>query len=298
VQSVVKTCLWIVLIVAAARAETLTIATYNVENYVAADRMTEAGYRKDYPKPETEKQALRTVIRGLHADILALQEMGAAPYLDELRRDLRADGLDYPYALLLEGPDPDRHVALLARRVPKSVKSHANLEFTYFGAREKVKRGLLEATFATPAGDLTVFALHLKSRFTDRPDDPLSAVRRGAEAIAVRDAVLERFPSPDGARYLILGDCNDSKESKAVQHLLRRGRTGVSELLPAMDSRGEVWTHYYHTEDSYSRVDHILVSPALHAAVEGGAAHIYDAPETRLASDHRPVVVMLKLEKP
>ena len=37
-----------------ARAETLTLATYNIENYVAADRMTEAGYRRDYPKPEAE----------------------------------------------------------------------------------------------------------------------------------------------------------------------------------------------------------------------------------------------------
>src|SRR3954462_10992853 len=63
-----------------AEAETLTVATYNIENYVPADRMTEAGYRKDYPKPESEKQALRTVIRALNADILVLQEMGASAY--------------------------------------------------------------------------------------------------------------------------------------------------------------------------------------------------------------------------
>ena len=36
------------------RAETLTIATYNIENYGPADRVTKAGYRKDYPKPEAE----------------------------------------------------------------------------------------------------------------------------------------------------------------------------------------------------------------------------------------------------
>ena len=59
-----------------ARAETLTVATYNVENYVAADRMTETGYRKDYPKPELEKRALRRVIRALAADVVVLQEMG------------------------------------------------------------------------------------------------------------------------------------------------------------------------------------------------------------------------------
>jgi endonuclease/exonuclease/phosphatase family metal-dependent hydrolase len=298
VLSAAKAVLALTLGIVAARAETLTVATYNLENYVAADRMTEAGYRKDYPKPEAEKQALRAVIRGLDADILVLQEVGGAPYLDELRRDLKAAGIDYPVAVLLEGPDPDRHVALLARRPPRTVKRHADLGFTYFGAREKVKRGMIEATFATPAGDVTVFAVHLKSRFTDRPDDPQSALRRAAEAVAVRDAVLQRFPDPAAARFLILGDCNDGKDSKPVQHLLKRGGTAVAELLPAQDSRGETWTHWYRKEDSYSRVDHILVSPGLRPAVAGGAAGIYDGPATRAASDHRPVRVTLNLNGP
>ncbi|MEO5961227.1 MAG: hypothetical protein ABIR80_19130, partial [Opitutaceae bacterium] len=91
-------------------AETLTIATYNIENYGPADRMTEAGYRKDYPKPEAEKRALRVVIRGLDADVLVLQEMGGQPYLDELRRDLKNEGLDYPHAALATAADADRHV--------------------------------------------------------------------------------------------------------------------------------------------------------------------------------------------
>mgnify|MGYP001603107197 CR=1 FL=1 len=86
-------------------AGTLTVATYNVENYTSANRMTEAGYRQGYPKPEAEKDALRTVIRGLRADILVLQEMGPRPYLDEFQRDLKRDGCDYPQAILLEGAD-------------------------------------------------------------------------------------------------------------------------------------------------------------------------------------------------
>ncbi|HWA10665.1 MAG TPA: endonuclease/exonuclease/phosphatase family protein [Opitutaceae bacterium] len=282
---------------AVARAETLTIATYNVENYVAADRMTEDGYRRDYPKPEGEKTALRTVIRSLHADILVLEEMGPAAYLEELRGDLKADGLDYPSAILLEGPDADRHVALLARRAPKAVKPHADLAFPYFGGREKVKRGLLEATFATEGGDLTLFAVHLKSRFTDRADDPLSALRRNAEALAVREAVLARFPDPAAVRFILLGDCNDTKDSRAVQSLLARGKMEVAALLPAADSRGDSWTYFYRKEDSYSRIDHILVSPVLRAAVVGNGARICDLPETRAASDHRPVTVTLRLER-
>src|SRR3954464_14018242 len=85
---------------AIARGETLVIATYNVENYGPANRMTDGGYRTDYPKPEDEKRALRTVIRGLNADVLVMQEMGPQLYLDELRRDLKTEGLDYPHAAL------------------------------------------------------------------------------------------------------------------------------------------------------------------------------------------------------
>ena len=278
------------------RAETLTIATYNIENYGPANRMTEAGYRKDYPKPEAEKRSMRAVIRGLNADVLVLQEMGAQPYLDELRRDLKNEGLDYPHSALATAADADRHVALLSRRPLTGVSSHDDLEFTYFNAKEKVKRGLLEATISTAAGDVTIFALHLKSRFTERPDDPMSAIRRAGEATAIRDCVLKRFPAPDGARFVLLGDCNDGKSSKTLEHFEKRGKTAVAELLPAADSRGETWTHFYRREESYSRVDHIFVSPGLRPTVQGGVARIFDGEGVREASDHRPVVVTLVLE--
>jgi endonuclease/exonuclease/phosphatase family metal-dependent hydrolase len=67
-------------------------------------------------------------------------------------------------------------------------------------------------------------------------------------------------------------------------------------LLPAVDSRGEVWTHAYRREESYSRVDQILVSPGLLPFVRGAAARIYDGEGVPQASDHRPVMVVLNLE--
>ncbi|MEO7412690.1 MAG: endonuclease/exonuclease/phosphatase family protein [Opitutaceae bacterium] len=283
------------LVLGAARGETVVVATYNIENYGSADRMTEDGYRKDYPKPEAEKRALRSVIRALGADLLVVQEMGPQAYLEEFRRDLKAEGLDYPHAVLLEGADSERHVALLSKRPFKSVTQHRELEFLYFGKKERVKRGLLEVCFATDAGDVTLFALHLKSRFTDRPDDPQSSLRRLGEATAIRDSILKRFPDPQTAKFLIIGDCNDTRNSKPLERLSQRGKTNVSQILPAGDSRGENWTHSYRKEESYSRVDYALASPALHAAVIGGGARIYDGEGVRDASDHRPVVVTLEL---
>lgn len=281
-------------LVVRAAAETLTLATYNVENYGPANRMTEAGYRKDYPKPEAEKQALRTVIRGLAADVLVVQEMGEPAYVEELRRDLKTEGLDYPYSALASAGDGDRRVALISRRPLKSVTTHTDLTFKYLGGQETVKRGLLEVTLATSAGDVTIFALHLKSRLPEHADDPTSAIRRAGEAVAIRDRILKRFPEPATARFVILGDCNDHRASRPLAALQKRGKTDIAVLLRATDSRGDVWSYTYRKEESYSRVDHILVSPALKAAVDGGSGKIYDGPGVREASDHRPVWVRLK----
>lgn len=280
---------------ALAHAETLRLATYNVENYGMADRMTEAGYRKDYPKPEAAKRALRTVLRRIDADIVVLQEMGTRAHLEELRRDLKAEGLDYPHAELAEAADPDRHVALLSKRPLLRVATHAGLQFTYFKKKEPVKRGMLEATVQTEAGEVTLFAFHLKSRLTDVPEDPLSATRRAAEATAIRDLVLKKFPAPASAQFVLLGDCNDVKSSKALTFLQKRGNTAISEALPAADSRGESWTYVYRREETYSRPDYILVSPPLLPAVRGGISRIDDGPGVDDASDHRPVFVELVL---
>ncbi len=280
---------------ALARGETLTLATYNIENYGPANRLTEAGYRKDYPKPEAEKQALRMVLKAINADVLVLQEMGGQTYLDELRRDLSAEGLVYAHAVLLAADDVDRHVALLSKRPPTATTQHTDLEMRYFGKKEMVKRGLLEVKLAVGDGELTIFALHLKSRYTDRPDDPLSSIRRAGEATAIRDRVLARVGDGGTARFIILGDCNDDKASKALTFLQQRGKTHIADLLPAADSRGESWTHAYRKNDAYTRVDHVLVSAALRPAVVGGAAHIYDGAGWHEASDHRAVTVTLEL---
>ena len=296
VASVVRKILLFVILAVAARADSLTIATYNLENYVVAGRRVEDHYLPAYPKPEAAKAALRTVIAALNADILALQEMGPGPYLEELRRDLRAEGVDYPHAAVAEAADADRHVALLSRRPFRRVVTHADLEFPYLGGREKVKRGLLEAVVATAHGELTLFVVHLKSRLTDRPEDPGSARRRAGEARAIRDRILQRFPDPGRARFLIVGDCNDGADSPPLRLLSTRAGAPVASILPAADPRGDSWTFILHREGSYLRLDYFLASPGLLPAAAGGAT-VYDGPGVRESSDHRPLVLRLDLDR-
>ena len=279
----------------AAAAGSLTVATYNVENYVAAGRRVADGYRQAYPKPEAAKAALRAVIRALDADVLALQEMGPAGYLEELRRDLRAEGMDYPQAALAEAADADRHVAVLSRIPFRRVQTHAGLDFPYFGGRARVKRGVLEVVVAAGGGELTLFAVHLRSRFTERPDDLEAAAFRAGEAAAVRDLVLQRFPDPAAARFVILGDCNDTRNSRPLRLLTRRGGRVIALATNAADPRGENWTFRRSRDETYSRIDYILVSPGLASAVAGDGARVYDGPGVGEASDHRPVAVRLDL---
>lgn len=275
-------------------ADKLVVATYNLENYLATDRLIEKVYRTEYPKPEAAKAAVRAVVRIAGADVLALQEIGALPYLKELQRDLAKEGMDYPYAELLQAADPDRHVAVLSRRPLLNVRKHTELPFEYFGRVEQPKRGLLEVSVDFGGAPLTIFVLHLKSRYTDRSDDPQSSVRRAGEAEAIRERLLVRFADPALARFLVAGDFNDGPRSKTLQVLTRRGRLAVAEMLSTVDSRGESWTHAFRKEESYSRIDYVLVSPGLMPCVANGRARIVDAPETRDASDHRPVVVELE----
>ena len=116
-------------VLVSAESGAVRFATYNIENYGPADRMTESGFRPSYPKPEREKSALRTVIRDLSADVLVMQEMGAGPYLEELRRDLRSEGINYPYTTLATAADADRHIAILSRLPLRGVRTHDDLSF-------------------------------------------------------------------------------------------------------------------------------------------------------------------------
>lgn len=274
------------------RAEPLTIATYNIENYTLANRTTEDGvYRKAYPKPEAAKAALRAVIRQMDADVVALQEVGGAGYLRELQRDLKSEGVEYAHAVVLEAADKERMTAVLSRRELTGVTRHTDLTFKYFEGVETVRRGLLEVRVASAAGEVALFVVHLKSRFTERPDDPGAAVWRAGEAVAVRDRVLAVFPEPATARFVIAGDFNCGRTDRPVRAMLERGKTKIADWLPAADSRGHVWTYFFRREDEYSRVDHVLVSPGLSGRVTG---RIPDSPEVELASDHRPVVVVIE----
>ncbi len=169
----------------------LTALTYNVENYLVAGRMVDSAFHRACPKPENEKATLQRTLYAIDTDVIALQKMGSKPFLEELQRE----GLDYPFAYVLETGDPDRpaaHVVMLAKIHFKRVRTHALVPIKLFDQPDPdhLKCGVLEVTFTTDVGGLTFFVVHLKSRRTERPNDPEGTVQCQQEAEAARDVEL------------------------------------------------------------------------------------------------------------
>jgi endonuclease/exonuclease/phosphatase family metal-dependent hydrolase len=256
------------------------------------DRIVAGKWRPNYPKPEKEKAALRTIITKANADILALQELGDESFLRELWHDLNTTGgPKYQHAVLMHGADPEeeRHLAVLSRLPFVSVTRHTELEFNYFDSRESPDRGLLEVEFETNGVHWRLFNLHLKSKWTERKEDPEGAIRREKEARTIRDYVRKTYPPETKPNYLIGGDFNDHKNMAALRRFLTVNGKTLSRIIPCSDSRGHRWTHHYAKQDSYSRIDFIVTSPTMSERFVPETGIVQDGPDASTASDHRLV---------
>lgn len=292
----IRICIQILFIVLAATfaatfsngAEPLRIATYNVRNYLTMDRQIEGKFRRDYPKPEVEKEVVRMSILSASADILALQEIGTKAELLELRDDLAQDGLHYESSYLLEADDDVRRVgALWKSHLSISPRPHADLDFKLFEEPLSVKRGMLELQVELEKGSsFSIFILHLKSKYTSDKRDPQSTQRRTKEAHSARERILDLFPNPETSPFMIVGDLNDHRNSSAVRRFLSRGKLQISTVLDVQDSSGLIWTHYYKKGGEYSLLDYMLASPGLTKTFETQSG-IVSSEEYYTGSDHR-----------
>jgi endonuclease/exonuclease/phosphatase family metal-dependent hydrolase len=273
-------------------ASTLRIASINVENYLLMDRWVDGKWRKEYPKPSKEKLALRSMINQVNPDILLIQEIGDEPFLNELWMDLNVtNGTQFLYSAWMPGSyeEEERHLAVLSKIPLQSVLHHKDITFTYFGEKKKPSRGLMEINFQTKEQTWSLFNLHLKSKWTERKDDPEANIRREKEARAVRDFIRSKYPPSIQPCYVIAGDFNDHKNSAALRRFTQVNQTKLAFMLPCQDRNRHFWTHYYAKEDSYARLDYLLVSPTMQKYYLPDSAGIYDGYHTLMASDHRMV---------
>ena len=287
----------LLLFAAVARAATFTIATYNVENYLDAP----AGTRP--VKPPEARAKVRQVIRALGADVIVFEEMGAATALLELRAALKTDGMDYPHWEHVRGPDPDIHLALLSRFPILARRAHTNEAYLLAGRRFLVKRGFLEVDIqVTPQYEFTLLGTHLKSK---RPvPEADEAEQREEEAKRLREIIDEKLRAKPSLNLVVVGDFNDTRDSRALKAVIGgRGKFSLFDTRPAErngDSafrpkiyytpRNITWTYFYGKEDSYSRIDFILLSQGMVREWKADLTSVLTIPDWGIASDHRPIV--------
>ena len=278
-------------------AATFRVAAYNVETYL--DAPTES--RPNIKSPAARAK-IRESIHALNPDVLALEEMGTTNALLELRASLKAEGLDFPFWEQVEGFDTNIHVAVLSRLPIIARHPHTNDFFLLDGRRFRVSRGFAEVELRAATNfTFTLIVTHLKSKRPIAAAD--EADLRLAEAKVLRGIVDEHLHGNPDERLIVLGDFNDTKDSASTKAVIGRGKSKLTDTRPAehngdtltavrprYEPRNVTWTYFYGVEDSYSRIDYILLSPAMTRYWVKSETFIPTVPNWGLGSDHRPMV--------
>jgi endonuclease/exonuclease/phosphatase family metal-dependent hydrolase len=148
---------------------------------------------------------------------------------------------------------------------------------------------------------------HLKSRRAVAVGD--EAEMREQEAILLREKIDARLNGGRDVNLVVLGDMNDVRDAKSTRAVIGRGRNALVDVRPAerngdnlpnpiprYDPRNITWTHFYGKEDSYSRVDYILLSPAMAREWLKDETYVFTASNWGLGSDHRPIIAGFRAE--
>jgi endonuclease/exonuclease/phosphatase family metal-dependent hydrolase len=278
----------------------VTLATYNIENYILAP----VGSRP--AKSEASKSKVASILKTIGADIVGLQEVGGTNALADLCRRTAALGLPYEHREWVQGFDTNIQVALISRYPIVARRPHTRDSYLLSGRRFQVSRGILEVDVRVRGDEvLTVFVAHLKSRRAAVEAD--EGEMRREEARILRDKVEARMRAAPRSKVVVLGDLNDTKDSVAIRALLGRGKEGWVDARPSerngdtgytpnarWQPRTVAWTHYYGVEDTYSRVDYVLLHRNAARDLRPAESYVPVVSDWGLASDHRPVVVVLE----
>lgn len=285
---------------AVSAADTFRVATYNLNNYFLA-----ASDTRPAKAPESIAQ-VHTNIFALMPDVLAVQEMSGSGGLRHLQAALKSGGLDLPHTELITAGDTNIFNAILSRFPIAARRSHTNDSYLLHGRRFRMGRGVTEVEIAVnDRYRLTVMVAHLKSKRPVPEGD--EAAMRLQEATILREKVEARLKADPGANLVVMGDFNDTKDSRPLKTLRGRGRTALIDTRPAerngdnrpaeragFDPRNVTWTYFYGVEDTYSRVDYILISAGLAREWVPEETYVLAIANWGVASDHRPVLATFR----
>ena len=279
-------------------SQEVVFCAYNVRNWLSMDRFENGRVREATPKPEEEKAAVIATLAAIKPDILGLCEIGTESDALELQSLLKKAGLRLTHFEVAQGGDPNRRLALLSRFPITARNSQATLTYQLDGRVMPFQRGILDVTIhPLPGQPIRFIGVHLKS-MREVPEGDQALMRR-SEAELLRTHIDRIFQTDPATRLLAYGDFNEHRHEAPIR-AIQGSRTGMNFLedIRVTDANGQSWTHFWAAADSYSRLDYFFVSRALRPWVDLKASRIHTDPDFDQASDHRPIVTVLRVPPP
>ena len=133
--------------------------------------------------------------------------------------------------------------------------------------------------------------------------DADEAEERLKEAKVLRGIIDEHFKANPDGKLIVIGDFNDVQNSDSTKEIIGRGKFKLTDTRPAerngdnapagppyFERRNVAWTYFYGPDDTYARVDYILLSPAIVRGWVKTETYIPTIPNWGIGSDHRPIV--------
>lgn len=207
------------------------IASYNVENlfdmnndgneYEEYIPNGDSGWTHDIYQIKLRNTA--TVIRGIGADIIGLQEIESEIALKDLKTQLKRQGLYYRYHVFARNKKSSVNVALLSRYPIQSALKHTV-------SHNGKYRDILEAKIDINGKNLRVFVNHWKSK-SGPESERISSAKR---------LLLRLNELPENEPFILLGDLNSHYEEhktflKSRKHNDTEGITGINHILKTID---------------------------------------------------------------
>ena len=153
--------------------------------------------------------------------------------------------------------------------------------------------------------NFTIIVAHLKSKRSVANAD--EAELRLEEAKRLREKVDALLTESPNLNLVVAGDFNDTKDSASTRAIIGRGRHKLIDTRPVegngdldyttiagRDQPAITWTHYYDKEDSYRRIDFLLISKGMAAEWVTNQTRIPTMPGWGIASDHRLIVATFR----
>lgn len=261
-----------------------SVMSYNVRMYRYSDRDND-GQEDDF-KPEAEILPMLGIICDARPDVLVVQELGDATTLESLQQRLAALGFTYPYRDHLPGVSDHANLGILSQFPIVARDPQTNLVYSIQGRTLPVLRGFQQVEIDVRGKPILVVNAHLKSKlFHELGQTEMRRNEARLLASFLRRIIKEK---PD-IHLVVCGDFNDGYNSAALRELIAQENLPIEDLR-LFDPFGDLWTHYFRGDQTYSRIDYIMVNPAMKARwIENKSGVIRDA-RTYEASDHRPII--------